>query len=57
MRILPREIESLWTLFTAPVVWALHFLVCYVGAAIFCAKQQALGLDFGVVRRPWWRWR
>ena len=26
MRLLPREIESLWTLFTAPVVWALHFL-------------------------------
>lgn len=50
MRILPREIETLWTLFTAPVVWALHFLVCYVGAAIFCAKQEALGLDFTTAR-------
>ena len=38
MRLLPREIESLWTLFTAPVVWALHFLVCYVIMAIACEK-------------------
>jgi hypothetical protein len=50
MRLLPREIESLWTLFTAPVVWATHFLVCYVGAAVFCARLIPLGLDFAVVR-------
>ncbi|MBB6469940.1 hypothetical protein HNQ96_005834 [Aminobacter lissarensis] len=43
---LPPEIESLWTLFTAPVVWALHFLACYVTAAIFCAKPGLLGNDF-----------
>lgn len=30
--------RSLWTLITGPVIWAVHFLVCYVGAAIFCAK-------------------
>ena len=50
VRLLPREVESLWTLFTAPVVWALHFLVCYVGAAIYCAKPGLLGLDFSSVR-------
>jgi hypothetical protein len=50
MRWLPREIETIWTLFTAPVVWAVHFLVCYVGVAVFCAKQDAVGLDFAVVR-------
>ena len=50
MRLLPKEIETLWTLFTAPVVWALHFLVCYVGAAIYCAKQDAVDFGFGVVR-------
>jgi Kef-type K+ transport system membrane component KefB len=50
MRLLPKEIETLWTLFTAPVVWALHFLVCYVGAAIYCAKQDAVDFSFGVVR-------
>ena len=48
VRLLPREVESLWTLFTAPIVWALHFLVCYVGAAIYCAKPGLLGLVFRV---------
>lgn len=50
MRILPREIESLWTLFTAPTVWAVHFLVCYVGAAVYCAKREVLGFGFEIVR-------
>ena len=48
MRILPRQIESLWTLFTAPVVWAVPFLVCYVLAAVWCAKRGDTG--FGVVQ-------
>ncbi|MCJ8507318.1 hypothetical protein MUU53_05255 [Rhizobium lemnae] len=43
---IPREVETLWTLFTAPAVWALHFLVCYVAAAIYCAKPGFLGLGF-----------
>ncbi|WP_099867697.1 hypothetical protein [Pararhizobium haloflavum] len=50
MRLIPKEVESLWTLFTAPTIWAVHFLVCYVGAAVFCAKRNALGLDFITVR-------
>jgi len=49
-RLLPREVESLWTLFTAPIVWALHFLACYVGAAIFCEKPGFLGTDFQNLR-------
>lgn len=49
-RLLPREVESLWTLFTAPVVWALHFLACYVGAAIFCDKPGFLGGNFDTLR-------
>jgi hypothetical protein len=44
--LLPREIESLWTLFTAPVIWAAHFLVCYVAAAVACAR----GADLALVR-------
>jgi hypothetical protein len=48
MRIIPKEVETLWTLFTAPVVWAAHFLVCYVLAAVWCAKHGDLG--FGVVQ-------
>jgi len=43
MRIIPRQIESLWTLFTAPVVWAAHFLFCYALAAVWCAKRGDVG--------------
>ena len=50
MRIVPKEIETLWTLFTAPVIWAVHFLFCYVTAAIFCAKQAELDAGLEAVR-------
>ncbi len=49
-RVLPKQIETLWTLFTAPVVWALHFLICYVGAAVFCEKPDFFGSDFNMLR-------
>lgn len=48
--LLPKEVESLWTLFTAPVVWAVHFLVCYIVAAIFCERPDFLGGDFNTLR-------
>jgi len=48
--LLPKEVETLWTLFTAPIVWAVHFLLCYVGAAIFCEKPNLFGTDFGDLR-------
>ncbi|NRQ17461.1 hypothetical protein [Ensifer sesbaniae] len=50
MRLLPKEVDSLWTLFTAPVVWAGHFLICYVSVAIFCAKPGLLSFEFGSLR-------
>lgn len=50
MRLIPKEIESLWTLFTAPVVWAVHFLICYGGAAIYCARAGQFGFGFTTVR-------
>lgn len=50
MRLIPREVESLWTLFTGPTIWAGHFLAAYVGAAVFCAKAPGLPFDFGGVR-------
>lgn len=50
MRLIPKEIESLWTLFTAPVVWALHFLICYVAAAVYCARTGQFGFDFATLR-------
>jgi hypothetical protein len=43
-------VESLWTLFTAPTVWALHFLACYIGAAVYCAKRELFGFGFEAVR-------
>ena len=49
-RLLPKEVESLWTLFTAPVVWALHFLACYVGAAICGERPGFLGANFDTLR-------
>jgi hypothetical protein len=45
MRLIPKEVESLWTLFTAPIVWALHFIVCYSAAAVYCAKVSDNGFD------------
>ena len=48
MRLLPKEIEGLWTLFTAPVIWAGHFVACYASAAVFCARVGGDG--FGTLR-------
>lgn len=45
MRILPKEITTFWTLFTAPVMWAFHFLACYLIAAIWCAKRGDVGFN------------
>jgi hypothetical protein len=30
--------DSLWLLTVAPIVWAGHLLLCYVTAAVWCAK-------------------
>jgi hypothetical protein len=49
-RFLPRQIETMWTLFTAPVVWAVHFLASYIAAAIFCEKPDVFGGDFNLLR-------
>jgi hypothetical protein len=50
MRLIPKEIESLWTLFTAPTIWAAHFLVCYVAAAVYCAKAGTAPFSFEAMR-------
>ncbi len=39
MKEAPREEkESLWLLIVSPTIWAVHFMACYVTAAIWCAK-------------------
>jgi hypothetical protein len=43
--------ESLWAMIIAPTIWALHFLACYILAAIFCAKAGS-SADLATVR--WW---
>jgi hypothetical protein len=50
MRLIPKEIESLWTLFTAPVVWALHFLACYGAFSVYCAKAGAVSFSFDTLK-------
>jgi hypothetical protein len=36
---------SLWAVIAAPTIWAVHFLLCYVTAAVYCAKLPAAGLE------------
>ena len=50
MTLIPKEIETLWTLFTAPIVWALHFVICYASFAVICAKGDAAWFDIGTLR-------
>ncbi|QEG33370.1 hypothetical protein [Bythopirellula goksoeyrii] len=34
----PIHHESIWMLTIAPTIWALHFLLCYITAAVWCSK-------------------
>lgn len=38
MKDLPEKKESLWVLIVSPTIWAAHFMVSYVTAAIWCEK-------------------
>ncbi|MFH5803071.1 hypothetical protein [Alienimonas sp. DA493] len=40
---LPERPALLWGLALSPTIWSLHFLACYVPAAIWCAKFGTLG--------------
>jgi hypothetical protein len=42
--------ESLWVLVASPAIWALHFLLSYGTAAIWCAKFAGPDGSLGVVR-------
>jgi hypothetical protein len=41
---------SLWLLTIAPAIWAAHLLLCYITAAVWCAKFIAPGGALGGVR-------
>jgi hypothetical protein len=47
---LPEENESLWVLTAAPAMWAGHFVLSYVTAAIWCAKVAGPDGSLGNVR-------
>lgn len=41
-RVLPERRASVWQLVAGPTAWALHFLLCYTTAAVWCAKHARL---------------
>jgi hypothetical protein len=41
---------SLWLLTVAPTIWAAHLLLCYVTAAIWCAKAVGPGAPLNGIR-------
>lgn len=45
-----RKEADLWFLLFAPTVWAVHFLACYVIAAIHCTKADSAFADLAPVR-------
>lgn len=42
--------QSLWLLISSPTIWAVHFLACYLTAAIWCAKYAGPDRSLGNVR-------
>jgi membrane protein YdbS with pleckstrin-like domain len=42
--------DTLWMLTIAPAIWAAHFLLCYITAAIWCAKFAGPNGSLGGVR-------
>jgi hypothetical protein len=50
MNDLPEEQESLWRLTLSPTIWAAHFLLSYISAALWCAKIAGRDGDLGAIR-------
>jgi hypothetical protein len=42
--------QSLWALVASPTLWAIHFLACYLTAAVWCAKFAPPDRSLGPVR-------
>jgi hypothetical protein len=42
--------QSLWLLAAAPAIWSLHFMACYVFAAIWCGMIAGPFGDFAAAR-------
>lgn len=52
-RLLPERSANLWRLVAGPSAWALHFLLCYATAAVWCAKQARLPPSAGLQGTLW----
>lgn len=50
MRDADAPVDTLWWLVVSPVIWAVHFLLSYISAAIWCAKLAGPDLGLGPVR-------
>jgi hypothetical protein len=50
MNSLPEKKESLWLLIVSPAIWAAHFMLCYLTAAIWCQKFAGRDGTLGGVR-------
>ena len=46
----PEHRESLWALIVAPSIWALHFVLSYASASVWCAKAGDASASLGGVR-------
>jgi hypothetical protein len=42
--------ESLWSLVASPAIWAVHFLLSYATAAVWCAKVAGTGGSLAAAR-------
>ena len=47
---LPEKLERLWRIAVSPTIWAVHFLLSYITAAVWCAKFSARDGTLGPVR-------
>lgn len=47
---LSEKSESLWPLVISPAIWAGHFLLSYITAAIWCGKWASRDAELGPVR-------
>ena len=49
----PRDRGGLWPLVIAPTAWLLHFVACYVTAAIACEKAPGIATPDGARGALW----
>ncbi|WP_181296087.1 hypothetical protein [Pseudomonas sp. Q2-TVG4-2] len=46
----PQVRDTLWLLVIGPAIWAMHFLLSYVAAAVWCAKMAGRAGPLGDLR-------